>query len=94
MNYCKVLKGHPKIIKLPFVLNLKLIIFGCPKIWAHYSLIIISSNIGTPKTINFPFGTNRKLIVLSVPILKHFRVFSLNGKTYRNKCTFVKRTIG
>ena len=35
--------GTPKIIK--FVLNLKLVIFGCPKIWAHYSLIIMCSNI-------------------------------------------------
>ena len=61
-------------MKFRFVLNQKLIIFGCPKIWAHYSLIIMCSNIGTSKTINFPFGTNGKLMVLGVPILKLFRV--------------------
>ena len=74
IKYPKV--GHPKIIKLPFVLNLKLIIFGCPKLWAHYSLIIMCSNIGTSKTITFPFGTNGKLMVLGVPILKHFRAYT------------------
>ena len=61
-------------MKFPFVLNLKLIIFGCPKILAHYSLMIMCLNIGTSKTINFPFGTHGKLMVLGVPILKHFRV--------------------
>ena len=64
--------GTPK--KNPFVLNLKLVIFRCPKLWAHYSLIIMCSNIGTPKAINFPFGTNGKLMVLCVSILKHSRV--------------------
>ena len=57
------------MIKFPFVLNVKLIILRYPKIWAHYSLIIMCSNIGTPKTINFPFGTNGKLMILGVPIL-------------------------
>ena len=62
--------GNIKIIKFPFVLiDLKLIIFGCPKIWAHYSLIIMCSNIGKPKTVNFPFGTNGKKMVLGVQIL-------------------------
>ena len=63
-----------KIIKFSFVLNVKLITFKCPKIWAHFSLIPMCSNIGTLKTINFPFGTNGKLMVLDVPILKHFRI--------------------
>ena len=66
--------GHPKILKFPFHLNLKLISFRCPEIWAHNSLIIICSNIETPKNINFPFGTNGKLMALGVPILQHFRV--------------------
>ena len=48
--------------------------FRYPKLWAHYSLITMSSNSGTPKNINFSFGTNGKLMVLGVPILKHFRV--------------------
>ena len=61
-------------MKFPFVLKVKPIIFRYPKIWAHYSLTVMCSNIGTPKTINFPFGTNGKLMVLGVPILKHFRV--------------------
>ena len=69
-----LLIGTPKIIKFSFVLNVKLIIFRYPKIWAHYSLVIMYSNIGTPKTINFPFGTNGKLMVLGVPIFKHFSV--------------------
>ena len=50
------------------------IILKCPKILANYSLIIIGLNIGTPKNINFLFGTNGKSVTLSVPILKHFRV--------------------
>ena len=33
--------GTPKIINFPLVPNGKLIIFKCPKIWAHYSLTII-----------------------------------------------------
>ena len=33
--------GHPKIIKFPFVINVKLIIFRYPKIRAHYSPILI-----------------------------------------------------
>ena len=49
--------------------------------WAHYSLIIMCSDIGTPKTINFPFGTNGKLMVLGVPILKHFKVVKVNIST-------------
>ena len=51
-----------------------LLFFRCPKIWAHYSLIIICLNIGTPNDHHFPFGTNGKVVVLGVPILKHFRV--------------------
>ena len=39
----------PKTINFPFVANVKLIIFRCPKIWVHYSLIIMCSNIGTLK---------------------------------------------
>ena len=61
--------------KFSIVPNVKLIIFRCPKIWAHYSLIVMCSNIGTSKKIiNFPFGTNGKLMVVGVPIFKHFRV--------------------
>ena len=67
--------GTPKIINFPFVPNGKLIIFWCPKIKAHYSLIIMCLNIGTPNNRHFSFGTNGKGKVSSVPILKHFRVY-------------------
>ena len=66
--------GTPKNNRFSFVSNVKFIIFRCPKLWAHYSLIIMCSNIGTSKIINFPFGTNGKLMVLGVPIFRHFRV--------------------
>ena len=62
------------MINFPFVPNGKFIIFRCPKIWAHYSLIMMCLNIGTPNSYHFPFGTNGKEVVLGVPILKHFRV--------------------
>ena len=58
----------------PFGTNGKFIIFRCPKICAHCSLIIISLYIGTPKNYQFPSGTNGNILVLGVPILKHFRV--------------------
>ena len=58
------------------------ILFGCPKIQANYSLIIMYSNIGTPKIINFPFGINGKLMVLGVPIFKHFRVLENNPDNF------------
>ena len=58
-NYCQILQINstvmclsiwtPKAINFPFVANIKLTIFRCHKIWAHYSLIIMGSNIGTPK---------------------------------------------
>ena len=51
-----------------------LIIFRCPKIYAHYNLFMMCLIMGHLKSINFPFGTNGKLMVLGVPILKHFRV--------------------
>ena len=63
----------------PFVPHGKFIILTCPKIWAHYSLIIMSLNIGTPNNLHFPFGTNGKVVALGVPILKHFRVFTYRG---------------
>ena len=44
----------------------------CPKILAHYSLIIMNLNIGTPNNHHFPFGTNGKVVVLGVPMFKHF----------------------
>ena len=31
--------GTPKTMNFPFVPNVKLIIFRCPKIWAHYNLL-------------------------------------------------------
>ena len=40
--------GTPKSNKFSICSKCK-IIFRCPKIWAHYSLIIICSSIGTPK---------------------------------------------
>ena len=49
-------------------------IIRCPKIWAHYSLIVMCLNIGIPNNYHNPFGTNGKEVVLGVPILKHFRV--------------------
>ena len=42
------------------VLNGKFIIFRCPNIWAHNSLITMYLNIGTPNNHHFPFGTNGK----------------------------------
>ena len=60
-------------MNFPFVPNGKFIIFRCPKIWVHYSLIMMCLNIGTPNC-HFPFGTNGKVVALGVPILKHFRV--------------------
>ena len=66
--------GHLKITNFPFVPNGKFIIFGCPKIWANYSLIIMCSDTGTPNNHHFLYGTNGKVVVLGVPILKHFRV--------------------
>ena len=50
-------------------------IFQCPKIWGHCSLIIMCINIGTPKNHHFLFGTNEKVVVLGVPVFKHFRVY-------------------
>ena len=58
------------MINFPFVPNGKFIVFRCPKIWAHYSLIIMCLNIETPSNHHFPFETNGKVVVLSVPILK------------------------
>ena len=55
------------MINFPFVPNGKFIIFRCPKIQAEYNLIIMCINI----------ETNGKLMILGVPILKHFRVYSL-----------------
>ena len=46
-----------------------LLFFRCPKIWGHYSLIIICLNIGTPNNPHFPFGTNGKVVVLGVQYL-------------------------
>ena len=73
---CASVLGHLKIINFPFVPNGKFIIFRCPKIWAHYSLIIMCLNIGTPNNHHFPYGTDGKVVVLGVPIhvLEHFRV--------------------
>ena len=65
------------MINFPFVPNGKLIIFRGPKIWANYSLIIMRSIIWIPNNHHFPFGINGKVVVLGVPILKHFRVFTL-----------------
>ena len=62
------------MINFPYVPNGKSIIFRYPKIWAHYSLILICLNIGTSKNHNFPSGTNGQAVVLGVPILKHFMV--------------------
>ena len=41
-----------------------------------YSPIIRQLNTATPKNVNFPFGIYAVSMVLSVPILKHFRVFT------------------
>ena len=71
-----------------------LLFLGVPKfghITAHNVL-----KFWTLKTVNFPFGTNGKLMVLGVPILKHFRVLSVNvagalimRKRYLNEKTAV-----
>ena len=77
--------GTPKITNFPFVPNGKFIIFRCPKIWAHYSLIVMCSNIETPNNHHFPFGTNVGVMVLGVPILKHFRVNVSNYRRSRGR---------
>ena len=69
--------GTPKNNNFPFVPNGKFDIFKCPKILANYSLIIMCLNTGTPNNHQFPFGINGKVVVLGVPILKHFRVSTL-----------------
>ena len=63
---CLVL-GHLIAINFPFVSNVKLTIFRCPKIWAHYSLIIMCSNIGTPKIINFSIWDKWKINGIRCP---------------------------
>ena len=68
--------GTPEKNNFPFVPNGKLIIFGCPKFWAHCSLLIMCLNTGTPKIHHFPFGSNGKVVVLRVPILMHCRVIT------------------
>ena len=67
------------MINFPFVPNGKFIIFRCPKIWVHYSLIIMYLNTGIPNNHHFPFRTNGKVVVLGVPILKHFTVCILKS---------------
>ena len=52
--------GTPKIINFSFVPNEKFIIFRCPKIWAHYSPIIMHLNIRTPINNHFPLGQMEK----------------------------------
>ena len=52
--------GHLKIINFPFGTNGKFIIFRCPKVWAHYCLIIMCLNIGTPNNNYFPFRVVHK----------------------------------
>ena len=73
--------GTPKIINFPFVLNGKFIIFRCPKIWAHYSLIAMCLNIEIPNNHHFQFGRNGEVVVLGVPILKHFMGMFLENWT-------------
>ena len=78
------------------VSNVKLISFRYPKIWAHYSLIIVSINNGTsenetPKNHYFPFWTSGKVVVLCVPILstlvyvQAFQLFSLPSHHHKKK---------
>ena len=50
---------------------------GVPKQKVDSSLITMCLNTATPKNINFSFQTNGKLMAFGVPILKHFRVFSV-----------------
>ena len=71
---CLSIWTHKKKINFPFETNGKFIIFRCPKIWAHYSLIIMCLNIRTPNIHHFPFWTNEKEVVLGVPVFKHFGV--------------------
>ena len=77
-------------IGTPFVPNGKLNIFRCPKIWAHYSLIVMCLNIGTPNYHHFPFGINEKVVMLCVPIRRHFRVVlsCMRLAGMRHRCSF------
>ena len=79
--------GTPKTINFPFVPNQKIYYFRCPKIWAHYSLIVTCLNIETPNNHHFPVGTNGKIVVLGVPILKHFRVLTNTTLSERHEDT-------
>ena len=66
--------GTHKNNKFSICFKCKINYFRCPKIWAHYSLLIMYSKLGHLKIINFPFGTNGKSMVLCAPIFKHFRI--------------------
>ena len=68
--------GTPKNNQFSISSKWKINYFRCPKIWAHYSIIIMYLNIGTPKNHHCPFVTNGKVVVLGVPKFKHFRVLS------------------
>ena len=54
-KYPNVLKywDTQKIINFPFVSNGKFIIFRCPTIWAHHSLIIMCLDIRTSNNHHF-----------------------------------------
>ena len=67
--------GTPKKNKFSICSKWKINHFRCPKIWAHYSLIIMWLNIGKSKNHHFLFGINATVVGLGAPILKHFRVY-------------------
>ena len=68
-----------------------LLCLGFPKLWTHYSLIIMCLNIGTFNNHHFLFGTNGNVVMKGVPILKHFRVYQqskdLDNETNGWECT-------
>ena len=46
-------------------------------------------NIGTPKNHHFPFSINGKVVVFGVPILKHFRDYTLIFTPFLHRGTTV-----
>ena len=68
-NYVNTGAYVKQVILIAVVPNGKLIIFRCPKVWTHNSLIIMCLNTGTSENYHFPFGINGKIVVLGVPIL-------------------------
>ena len=80
--------GTPKNNSFSICSKWKINCFRCPKMWAHYSLLIRCLNIGFPRNYHFAFEINGKVVVLSVPILKHFKVLPCILKSLKCKVAY------